>query len=77
MGTDMYLSALARTFLHRPNIFHILYPWNISYYLTYDIWRSTYDKQNPSVSTKKQRIAIKEYNIIHTTLLKAFMEYKH
>jgi len=29
------------------------------------------------VSIKKLKIAIKQYNIIHITLLKASMEYKH
>jgi len=29
------------------------------------------------MSIKKLKIAIKQHNIIHTTLLKAFMEYKH
>jgi len=29
------------------------------------------------LSIMKLRIAIKQHNIIHTTLLKAFMEYKH
>jgi len=44
----------------------------------YIIFTSWYNKQNLSVlSLKKLRIAIKQYNIIHITLLKASMEHKH